>query len=85
MVFFRRFNQTVDHAAGLCAAWRVGEEPVFAAHDKGLYAAFSPVVAQFQTAVLQLAARLRPLLHQAMDGPAHRGCRRRFRLHLICP
>ena len=67
MVFFRRFNQTVDHTAGLCAAWCVGEEPVFAAHHKWLYAAFSTVVAQFQMAVLQIADQIRPLLQQVMD------------------
>ena len=68
MVFFRRFNQTVDHTAGLCIARRIGEEPIFSSHDKGLYAAFSPVVAQFQTAILQIADQVRPLLQQVMDG-----------------
>ena len=33
-VFFRRFNQIVDHTAGLCTAWSIGEEPVFAAYHK---------------------------------------------------
>ena len=53
-MFFRRFNQTVDHTAGLCAARRIGEEPVFAAHHKWLYAALRTVVAQLQTAIFQV-------------------------------
>ena len=29
MAFFRRFNQTVDHTAGLRTTRGIGEEPVF--------------------------------------------------------
>ena len=53
-VFLRRFNQTVDHAAGLCAARRIGKQPVLPAHHKGLDAALGTVVAQLQTAILQV-------------------------------
>ena len=53
-VFLRRFNQAVDHAAGLCAARRIGKQPVLPAHHKGLNAALGTVVAQLQTAILQI-------------------------------
>ena len=66
-IFFRRFNETVDHTAGLRTARRVGEEPVFPSHHEGFNAAFSTVVAQFQMAVLQIADQIRPLLQQVMD------------------
>ena len=84
-IFFRRFNQTVDHTAGLRTARRIGEEPIFPSHHKWLYAAFSTVVAQFQMAILQVTNQVWPLLQQVMDRPAHCGFGRRFRLHLICP
>ena len=53
-VFLRRFNQTVDHGAGLCTTGRIGTEPVLPAHHKGLNAALGTVVAQLQTAILQI-------------------------------
>ena len=53
-VLLRRFNQAVDHAAGLCAARRIGKQPVLSAHYKRLDAALGTVVAQLQTAILQI-------------------------------
>ena len=84
-VFLRRFNQTVGHGAGLRATGRIGKEPVLPAHHKGLNAALGTVVAQLQTAILQIPRQVRPLLQQVVNGPAQRGFRRCFRLHLICP
>ncbi len=43
-ILLRRFNQTVDHGAGLRATRRVGKEPVLPAHHKGLNAALGTVV-----------------------------------------
>ena len=54
-VLLRRFNQAVDHAAGLCAARRVGKQPVLPAHHKGLHAALGTVAAQLQSAILQIS------------------------------
>ena len=84
-VFLRRFNQAVDHGAGLRATRRIGKQPVLPAHPKGLNAALGTVVAQLQTAILQIPCQVRPLLQQVVDGPAQRRFRRGFRLHLICP
>ena len=84
-VFLRRFNQAVDHGAGLRATRRIGKEPVLPAHHKGLNAALGTVVAQLQTAILQIPRQVRPLLQQIVNGPAQRRFRRCFRLHLICP
>ena len=84
-VLLRRFNQAVDHAAGLCAARRVGKQPVLPAHHKGLNAALGTVVAQLQTAILQIPRQVRPLLPQVMDRLSQRRFRRSSRLHLICP
>ena len=84
-VFLRRFNQTVDHGAGLCTTGRIGKEPVLPAHHKGLNAALGTVVAQLQTAILQIPCQVRPLLRQIVNGLAQRGFRRSSRLHLICP
>ena len=84
-VFLRRFNQTVDHGAGLRATGRIGKEPVLPAHHKGLNAALGTVVAQLQTAILQIPCQVWPLLQQIVNGPAQRGFRRGFRLRLICP
>ena len=33
----------------------------------------------------QIPCQVRPLLQQVVNGPAHRGFRRCFHLHLICP
>lgn len=52
-ILLRRFNQAVDHGAGLRATGRIGKEPVLPAHHKGLNAALGTVVAQLQTAILQ--------------------------------
>ena len=38
-VFLRRFNQAVDHGAGLRATGRIGKEPIFPPHHKWLNAA----------------------------------------------
>ena len=84
-ILLRRFNQTVDHGDGLRATRRVGKEPVFHAHHKGLNAALGTVVAQLQTAILQIPCQVWPLLQQIVNGPAQRGFRRGFRLRLICP
>ena len=84
-ILLRRFNQTVDHGAGLCTTGRIGKEPVLPAHHKGLNAALGTVVAQLQTAILQIPRQVRPLLQQVVNGPAQRGFRRGFRLCLICP
>ena len=75
-VFLRRFNQAVDHAAGLSAARRVGKQPVLPARHKGLNAALGTVVAQLQTAILQIPCQIRPLLQQVIDGLSQRGFRR---------
>lgn len=45
-VLLRRFNQAVNHAAGLRATGRIGKQPVLSAHHKGLNAALGTVVAQ---------------------------------------
>ena len=84
-VFLRRFNQAVDHGAGLRTIGCIGKQPVLPAHHKGLNAALGTVVAQLQTAILQIPRQVRPLLQQVVNGPAQRGFRRGFRLHLICP
>ena len=42
-ILLRRFNQAVDHGAGLRATGRVGKEPVLPAHHKGLNAALGTV------------------------------------------
>ena len=84
-VFLRRFNQAIDHGAGLRATGRIGKEPVLSAHHEGLDAALGAVVAQLQTAILQIPCQVRPLLQQVVDGPAQRGFRGCFLLHLICP
>ena len=68
-VFFRRFNQAADHTAGLCAARRIREQPILAAHGKRLYTAFRTVVAQLQLHILQIADQVRPLLQQIVQGP----------------
>ena len=68
-VFLRRFNQTVDHGAGLRATRRIGKQPVLPAHHKGLNAALGTVVAQLQTAILQIPRQVRPLLQQIVNGP----------------
>ena len=57
-VLFRRFNQAVDQAASPRAARRIGKEPVLPAHHKGLNAALGTVVAQLQTAILQIPCLL---------------------------
>ena len=84
-VFLRRFNQAVDHAAGLCAARRVGKQLVLPAHHKGLHAALGTVVAQLQSTILQIPRQVRPLLPQVMDRLSQCRLWRSFRLHLICP
>ena len=66
-VFLCRFNQAVDHGAGLSASWRVGKEPVLPAHHKGLNAALSVVIAPFQSAIFQIAYQVQPLLQQIMQ------------------
>ena len=38
-VFLRRFNQALDHGAGLRATERIGKEPIFPPHHKWLNAA----------------------------------------------
>ena len=75
-ILLRRFNQTVDHGAGLRATQRIGKEPVLPAHHKGLNAALGTVVAQLQTAILQIPCQIRPLLQQVIDGLSQRGFRR---------
>ena len=75
----------LDHGAGLSTTRGIGEEPVFAAHHKGLNTALGMVVAQLQTAILQIPCQARLLFQLVVNGPAHRGFRRCFHLHLICP
>ena len=77
-ILLRRFNQAVDHGAGLRAARRIGKQPVLPAHHKGLNAALGTVVAQLQTAILQIPRQVRPLLQQIVNGPAQRGFRAVF-------
>ena len=84
-VFLRRFHQAVDHGAGLRATGHIGKEPIFPPHHKWFNAALGTVVAQLQTAILQIPRQVRPLLQQIVNGPAQRGFRRGFRLCLICP
>ena len=76
VILLRRFHQAVDHSTGLCAARRVGKQPVLPAHHKGLNAALGTVVAQLQTAILQIPCQIRPLLQQVIDGLSQRGFRR---------
>lgn len=61
-IFLGRFNQAVDDGAGFRAPGHVGEQEVLAAHHKGLDAAFSPVVADLQPAILQAGDEPGPLL-----------------------
>ena len=75
-VFLRRFNQTVDHGAGLRATGCIGKQPVLSAHHEGLDAALGTIVAQLQTAILQIPCQIRPLLQQVIDGLSQRGFRR---------
>ena len=70
-VFLRRFNQAVDHAAGLCAARRVGEQPILPAHHKWFHAALGTVVAQLQTAILQIPRQI--FAAHVPSSPPH-GC-----------
>ena len=74
-ILLRRFNQAVDHGAGLCAAQRIGKQPVLPAHHKGLNAALGAVVAQLQTAILQIPRQIRPLLQQIAVQEADAACR----------
>ena len=69
-VLLRRFNQTVDHGAGLCATGCIGKQPVLPAHHKGLNAALGTIVAQLQTAILQIPCQVRPLL-EGTSGDMH--------------
>ena len=62
--FLSRFNQAVDHGTGLCAGRSIGKQPVLPAHHKRLNTAFSTVIAQFQSAVFQIANEIWPLLFQ---------------------
>ena len=41
---------------------RIGEQKVFASHDKGLHAALCQIVGDFQSAVQQIVAQPWPLL-----------------------
>ena len=75
-ILLRRFNQAVDHGAGLRATGRIGKEPVFPPHHKWFNAALGTVVAQLQTAILQIPCQIRPLLQQVIDGLSQRGFRR---------
>ena len=82
-VLLRRFNQAVDYAAGPRTTGCIGKQPVLPAHYKGLNAALGTVVAQLQTAILQIPCQIRPLLQQVVDGLPQRGFRRSSRLHLF--
>ena len=84
-VLLCRFNQAVDHRAGLSACRSVGKKPVLPAHHKRLYAALSTVVAQFQSAVFQITYQIRPLLQQVIQCFPESRFRRRFGDRLICP
>ena len=75
-ILLRRFNQAVDHGAGLRATGRIGKEPIFPPHHKWFNAALGTVVAQLQTAILQIPCQIRPLLQQVIDGLSQRGFRR---------
>ena len=75
-ILLRRFNQAINHAASLCAAGCIGKQPVLPAHHKGLNAALGTVVAQIQTAILQIPCQIWPLLQQVVDGLPQRRFRR---------
>lgn len=62
-VLLGRFNQAVDHRAGLGIAWDVGKKRFFHPSKK-LYAALSMVVAPFQSAVSQIMYQILPLFQQ---------------------
>ena len=57
---------SLDHAeddrTSRCASRRIGKQKVLSVDDEGLNAALSPVVAQFQSTVLQIVRQVRPLL-----------------------
>ena len=53
-VLLRRFNQAVDYAAGPRTTGCIGKQPVLPVHHKGLNAALGTVVAQLQSAILQI-------------------------------
>ena len=63
-ILLRRFNQAVNHAAGLCTTGRIGKQPVLPAHYKGLNAALGTVVAQLQTAILQTPCQILALFSE---------------------
>ena len=44
----------VDYRDRLCVCRRIGKEPVLPAHHERFYAALSTVIAQLQTAILQI-------------------------------
>ena len=73
-ILLRRFNQAVDHGAGLRATGRIGKEPIFPPHHKWFNAALGTVVAQLQTAILQIPCQTRPLLPQVADFGAVFAC-----------
>jgi len=85
LVFLCRFNQAVDHRTGLSASRSVGKQPVLPAHHKRLNAALSAVVAQFQSAVFQIAYQVCPLLQQIMQSLPKSGFWCRFGNRVICP
>ena len=76
LVFLCRFHQAVDHSTGPRTTRRIGKQPVLPAHHKGLNAALGTVVAQLQTAILQIPCQIRPLLQQVIDGLSQCGFRR---------
>jgi len=62
-----------------------GQEPVFPAHYKRLHAAFNTFVAQFQSAVFQIAHQLWPLFQQARQRLVQCGVWLSFACDLILP
>ena len=54
LVFHGGLDQREDHRAACRAAGCIGEQEILPVNDEGLYAALSPVVAQFQPAVFQV-------------------------------
>ena len=74
-IFLCRFNQAVDHSTGPCTTGRIGKRPVLPVHHERLNAVLGTVIAQLQTAILQIPRQIRPLLQQIAVQEADAACR----------
>ena len=65
-VYFRGFNHTIYDGAGFRASGHIGEQEILSSHHKGFDAAFSPIVADFKPAILQIVEQMRPVLSRVL-------------------